>query len=60
MARTKTNKQNNTKTRRTQRRKRHLEKKTIFVFFGFFFSLLFIFSKTISPRNVELPLWYGQ
>jgi len=33
-----------------------------FVFFGLLFFILFLFiiSKMISPRNVELLPWYGQ
>jgi len=61
MARTKTNIQNNTKIRRTPRRNRHLEKTTLFQFFGFFFfPFLFIISYMISPKHVKLPPWYGQ
>jgi len=57
MTRTKTVKKTEQqhKTRRTPRRNRHSDK-TIFVFFGF----LYIFYLMISPRNVELPPWYGQ
>jgi len=42
-ARAKTNTQNDTKTRTTSRRNRHLEKKPLyFCVFRFFFSFLFI------------------
>ena len=46
MARTKTNKHNNTKTRKTPRRNWHLERKkhNYFVFFGFFFLFFFIYN----------------
>jgi len=56
MVRTKTNTQNDTKTRRTARRNRHLEKTIFCVLFDFLiFFYLFIISKMDSPRNVELP-----
>jgi len=38
-----------------------IKKIYIFVCFSdFSFSFLFIISKMNSPRNVELPPWYGQ
>ena len=53
-ARTQKHAQNNTKTLRTSRRKRH------FCVFGFFFLFIIFFKLMLSPRNVELPPWYGQ
>ena len=43
MARTKTNTQNDTKTRTTSWRYGHLEKKLYFCVFGFFFDFFFIY-----------------
>ena len=51
-----TDTQNSTKTRRT--RNRHTEK-YYFCDFRIFIFYLYIFLM-ISPRNVELPPWYGQ
>jgi len=60
MARTKTNTQNRTKHAEHQDAT-DIENKLVFVFFGFFyFDFLFIISEMISPRNVEVPPWYGQ
>jgi len=59
MARTKTNTQNDTKTRKTSCRNRHLVKKLFlwFLEFSFLFSFfLIIISLMNFPRNVELPL----
>ena len=57
MALTKTNTQNNTKTRRTPRRNRHLEKKTQILFCVFrIFMVYFYFLFTISSNNEQTVL----
>ena len=53
------------KHRTTQKHVNHqdatdIQKKTFLCFLDFSFYLLFINSKMMSPRNVELPSWYGQ
>ena len=63
IARSLTNTQNNTKTRRILRRNRQLERKHFLCVFQkkkFLFSFFLIISYMISPRLVELPPWYGQ
>jgi len=59
MAHTKTNTQNSMK--HTEQHDKQTFKTNLCVCVGFFhFYLYFIFIKMISPRNVELPPWYGQ
>jgi len=60
MARAQTNAQNNTKTRRTPRRKRHSDLLILSVFFGFFLLIFTYNILNISPKNVELQPWYGR
>jgi len=62
MARTKSNTQNDTKTRTTSCRNRHLEKLYFCVFRIFIFFIFFFIDKFLNefPKNVKLPPWYGQ